>query len=416
MTDDSEQSLSHEIQRLKKLVEITRIINSTLDIGKLLQTVMESIKEILNAEASSLLFYEEESDALIFKTVTGSESEILSEQYRFSITEGIAGWCAAHRKPLMVNDVYSDSRFNPSFDKITGFKTEAIICAPLLFKGKLIGVVEGVNPLGRKDFEQADMDIFNLFAEQAVTAVQNAVLFEKSIERTKLLHEINSAYELFEHFQQPVTLERDDIHVTMLSRPGQEFSGDIFTSRNEKEHFGIMLADSGQRSLCGAITASYIAGKITAFARACKNSSDIFQHYSNSQKDIPIPQKHSILYGQLFTAKSIFEYSLTGSIQVLLFKDGKTRLIKANSNLATNSIKRTRLTLEKGTVLLAFTTGITELKNRHGELFGIKRLAASVNPSKSTDTILNNILERTNAYHENYLSFNDQTLICIKAG
>ncbi|MDA3901390.1 MAG: GAF domain-containing protein [Spirochaetes bacterium] len=414
MSDYSFDTLKKDYNNLQKLIEITKLINATLDIGKLLNTVMEAIKDILHTEASSLLFFDEMTDELVFKAVIGEKSDLLTEQYRFKTSQGIAGWCAANKETLIVNDVYPDPRFNPNFDKITGFKTNAIICAPLLFKGKLIGVIEGVNPIDRDDFNEDDMKLFTLFAEQAVMAVQNAIIFERSIERTKMQHEISSAQKLFEPFLKPITIDRDGMNITMISKPAGEFCGDIFTSRSEEDHIAIMLADAGVISLPGAITASYIAGKITAFGRVCRNCAEVIRYFHSSLKDIAVPKENSIFYGQLFTANNSLEYTASGTINLLLVKNNSVKLIKANSDLISGSIKRSRLEFNPGDTALIFTEGVTLLKNKHGESFGLKRLAKLIDPARSSSDILDSITQQTSLFSQNLKTFEDVTLMCIK--
>ena len=144
--------LERQLHNLTKLVDINGIINSTLDIGRLLTIIMEIIKEIMETEASTLLLFEEDSRELVFKVALGEAGKELQEKYRVKMGQGIAGWVAEHRREIYINDVYADPRFDPNFDKKTGFVTRAILCAPLLFKGKLLGVIQAINPLHREKF------------------------------------------------------------------------------------------------------------------------------------------------------------------------------------------------------------------------------------------------------------------------
>lgn len=404
-----------DYQNLLKLIEITKIINATLDIGKLLTAIMEAIKDILNTEASSLLFYDEKTNELVFKAAVGEAGEQLTEQYRFSTDKGIAGWCAANRVSTIVNDVYSDSRFNPNFDRMTGFKTKSIICCPLLFKGKLIGVVEGINPIGRADFDGDDLELFELFGEQAVMAVQNAIVFEESIERNKMKYEINSAKDLFAPYLQPVSYNRDGVSVAMLSKPSGEFSGDIFTSRLEDDHIAIMLADSGKSSLPGSILASYIAGKLTAFGRVCSTATEVINYFANAQMDIAIPDNSSVFYSRLLTRNATLEFSSSGTICILQFSEGSIKLLRSNSNIKAKTIRKSLVSLKNNDVLLIFTEGITRLRDTSGEPFGIKKLARNVDPSKTPEEIIQELLAATKEFSQDYISFIDQTLVCIKS-
>ena len=145
--------LKRQNKNLTLLTEITKMINATLDIGKLLSAVMNAIKEIMNTEASSLLFYDETTDELVFKVALGDAGDQLSEKFRTKTSEGVIGWCARTKTPVIIDDVYKDERFNANFDRITGFRTKQVICAPLLFKGKLIYL--GISSIKRRPVKVA---------------------------------------------------------------------------------------------------------------------------------------------------------------------------------------------------------------------------------------------------------------------
>ncbi len=157
------ENLERKLDNLTKLVDINSIINSTLDMGKLLNIIMEIIKEIMETETSTMLLYEEEADDLVFRVALGEAGDKLTERYRVAMGQGIAGWVAQKRKPVIVNDVYKDERFDPEFDKSTGFVTRSILCAPLLYKGRLLGVIQAINPLNKAGFDSADRSLFLVF-------------------------------------------------------------------------------------------------------------------------------------------------------------------------------------------------------------------------------------------------------------
>jgi PAS domain-containing protein len=61
--------------------------------------------------------------------------------------QGIAGWCAENRKPILVNEVETDPRFTKKVDYGTGFKTKNVLAVPAVSGGKLLGVVEFLNSI-----------------------------------------------------------------------------------------------------------------------------------------------------------------------------------------------------------------------------------------------------------------------------
>lgn len=196
----------HQIQNLNKLLSINSIINSTLEINSLLPVIMEIIKDIMETEASSLLVFEENTRDLVFKVALGEAGKELQEKYRVRIGQGIAGWVAENRKTVFINDAYSDPRFDPNYDKKTGYTTKSILCAPLLYKGRLLGVIQAINPINKPGFYEENVPLFETFADQAAVAIENANLYtnlEKKVgERTALL---TSAYKKLEELDKAKT-------------------------------------------------------------------------------------------------------------------------------------------------------------------------------------------------------------------
>ncbi|MFA5779513.1 MAG: ATP-binding protein [Elusimicrobiota bacterium] len=163
------------------LLDANRILTSTFDIKKLLTIIMELAGKVVDAEASSLLLLDEDTSELYFDVALGEKADEM-KRVRLAPGEGIAGWCAAHNRSLVVEDVTKDARWTKRSDESSGFKTKSIICVPMRFKGKILGVVEGINALGREFFTDDDLPLFEAFANQAAVALENARLFMKLIQ------------------------------------------------------------------------------------------------------------------------------------------------------------------------------------------------------------------------------------------
>ena len=168
------------------LLQANRILSSKLDSVDVLQAVMELATKVVKAEASSLLLLDEAKDELYFDVALGSVKESV-KQIRLKVGEGVAGWVAKERRPLIVNDVTRDERFTKKVDKSTSFKTKSILAVPLIAKGRLIGVVEAINKEHSGLFSDQDREAFEVFGSQAAVAIENARLFSEVIrEKEKL--------------------------------------------------------------------------------------------------------------------------------------------------------------------------------------------------------------------------------------
>src|SRR3954468_19701698 len=133
-----------EVQALRRIIEITGLLNSTLNLDELLQLIMNSAAELLNAETSSLLLHDEDAGDLIIHVATGESGEQVAQQ-RVPGGKGIAGWVMEHGEAAVVEDPREDERFFAGMDEATGFETRNILALPLKVRERTIGVVEVIN-------------------------------------------------------------------------------------------------------------------------------------------------------------------------------------------------------------------------------------------------------------------------------
>lgn len=168
-------------QELSIFRKIDRSVLNNQEQKKILREILEKITEFIKAEAWSFLVYNEESQKLFFEITAGtSEKEI--KDFSLELGQGIAGWVAQHRIPLVVPDVSVDTRFFRSIDKITHFNTRCVLAVPLIVRGKLVGVVELVNRLDGKPFDENDLKIMQTISMHAAIALETAVLYQMTRE------------------------------------------------------------------------------------------------------------------------------------------------------------------------------------------------------------------------------------------
>ena len=82
------------------------------------------------------------------------------------------GWIAENGKSLIIEDVSKDNRFDGSFDRMSGFKTESIIGVPLKSNGKVFGVIELINKLDHSHFTALDLKLLTTIADFAAIAIE----------------------------------------------------------------------------------------------------------------------------------------------------------------------------------------------------------------------------------------------------
>jgi adenylate cyclase len=157
-----------------EFLDLVADITSELDLGPLLTRVMSEATRMLNAERSTLFLNDEKKGELFSRVAMG---EKLGE-IRLPNTAGIAGTVFTTGKSVNIPYAYADLRFNPSFDRQTGFFTRSILCVPIVNKnGRHIGVTQVLNKRGGP-FTDEDESRLKAFTAQVSIALENAKLFE----------------------------------------------------------------------------------------------------------------------------------------------------------------------------------------------------------------------------------------------
>ena len=180
-------TLNHTISTLEKLLNISRRLNSTLEMRPLLQQIVESAADLTDADGASILLMED-SDTLRFAATSGPESATL-QNTEVPLDKSLAGWVATHHKMAIVENAQSDSRMY-NIDAVNA--TQSIIAAPMLFGSQVIGVLEAVTTTTRHRFTQEDRETVATLAGVAAVAVQNARLFQQSDWVAEVVHEIRT--------------------------------------------------------------------------------------------------------------------------------------------------------------------------------------------------------------------------------
>jgi diguanylate cyclase (GGDEF)-like protein len=181
------------VTRYSILLRIMRAANDKLDPKNVIQTIMDSIRKVIPCEAWSILLMHSNGNELVFEGTRGAAAGKLAFA-RLKVGEGIAGWVALHREPVIVNDVSRDQRFNSTFDHTSRFKTRTILCVPLISRGTLIGVVELINrKSNRYRFTKRDLNLLLMLLNPIAVSLHNALLFQET-EKLAITDDLTKLY------------------------------------------------------------------------------------------------------------------------------------------------------------------------------------------------------------------------------
>lgn len=175
------QSLEGEWRSLRSLAQIGQVVNSSLDLDKVLQIVMDTIIQITGAERGFIVLRNEENGELTTRIARNWEQESLDPN-EFAVSRTIIHRVINDGQPVLTTNAQEDPRFGGQ-QSVVAYNLRSILCVPLTLKNDRIGVVYTDNRIRSGLFSQRHLELLAAFSNQAAVAIDNARLFA-SVRRT----------------------------------------------------------------------------------------------------------------------------------------------------------------------------------------------------------------------------------------
>jgi|GEM_PF-409139 len=188
-------------EELSVLMQVTQAVNSSLDLGEVLQSIVSMAAEIMGVAAANLMLLDEESQELQWSASLGLPSEWMEAVGNLKVGESISGLVVLSRSPLAILEMSEDPRFlYPHLAERFGF--HSFLGVPLIFREKAIGGLYILTTEPRA-FGEAEIRLLSAIASQAALAIENARLFSQThrlaqdnlrrYQELRILYELGSA-------------------------------------------------------------------------------------------------------------------------------------------------------------------------------------------------------------------------------
>ena len=415
-----QQNLQKQNERLLKALEINQLIAGELQLAPLLNQVMTLTRTIMDSESCSLFLYDEKTEELVFNACTGEKEDQLKETCRLPLGSGIVGWCAEHGETVRVDDAYADPRFVVEFDRQTKFTTRNMISAPLLVRGKLIGVCQIINR-NNGDFTQSDEQLFESLVPMIAIAIDNARAHQRLLDRELFQHDLALAKSIQDSFLPDSPPEISGYHAAFQMRSAFEVGGDFYDAiQMPDKRTAYIIGDISGKGVSAAMIMSSILSDLRMELSFGGSAGEILGRFNQA-----LCQK----------AQSGMFVSL-----VLMILDPVTHRLKvANAgHLPPIQILKDRiwqhseasgppagivsditydcevLNLEAGEMILLYTDGITEARNSSHEMLGSGRLMSWLDDAPdSVDACVEYLIDNVSHFTGEAGQSDDITLLML---
>ena len=226
--------------------DISLALTSSLSLQKIFQELTDPVRRTLNVESVSVGMIDPTSGDITF--VTELMGPLFSDipPVRLKQGEGIAGWVAESRQPVVINDTYSDERFFSQIDNRSGFQTKSMICIPLQIEERVIGIMQAINK-NASDFQDNDLRLLQAIGGPLAAAIENASLHSDVIAEKRRIETIFTSMSegMLTINNEGLITQYNEALLTLLKSKSITFSGQPVTSiiRLKNSDMGDFITD-----------------------------------------------------------------------------------------------------------------------------------------------------------------------------
>ena len=406
---------------ITSLLEISYVVKSGNDLQSILELVMDECMRIMKAEAASLMLLDHEKNELEFRVALGPKGKDV-KPFRLAVGKGIAGWVAKHGKPLFIPDAYKDERFNPEFDKKSGFKTKSILCVPMTYKNQITGVLQVLNRQDGTTFQKSDLRIFTIFASMAALAIENTRLFYSVLDKEMLEKDLSIAAEI-QRLMIPIKLpEAEGIISKGTYLPSKDVGGDIYGIFPVNENETVFcIGDVSGKGVPGALLVSTLHATLKAYLQFTTDIQLIVNKLNQLILEISTKDKFITFFIAYYNrVNSELIYINAGHNPPYLLQRGKESVKVKTNGMALGVMpyeyKTTNVKINNDDLLVLYTDGLIEAWDEKKKTFGDKKLQTIVNLHNEFNCGLLHdlIIQYVNLHTENVAKADDFALLVLQ--
>lgn len=410
-----------KLRDLETILEVSRALTAEKDLDRLLQLILTETTRVMDADRSSLFLVDERTNELFSRIAQKSEIK----EFRFPIGRGIAGHVALTQKIINIRDAYNDARFNPSFDKKTGYKTDTILCAPLVaHENKLVGVVQVLNKHAGI-FTDYDESLITALGSHVAIALDNARLVQHFLEKQRLKQSLEIAGEIQRGLLPREAPVREGYEIAGWSQACDETGGDYFDFVDLPDgRLAIVIGDVSGHGIGPALLMATARASLRALATVHSDPHEVLTKLNNlAARDMEAGRFITLFFGALNTQKKELRYASAGHDGPLVFRGSEDKYIELDSTGFPIGIMpdvdypdAEPLPLMKGDLLIFGTDGVWEAMDQAHDEYGKERMRSviHVNREKPAQQIIDAVIEDVRTFCGEAKQRDDITMIIVK--
>ena len=398
------------------LNEIARELTSILNLDELLGRIAELIRRLIDYQMFSILLVDAAGEKLQHR-FSLRFNENIHLKHEIPLGRGLVGHAAESKQAVLVPDVTKDARYveaNP--------ETRSELAVPLIYKGKVIGVLD-LEHTRRGFFTEEHQRTMTTLAAQIAIAIENARLYEE-IERQerRLERDLALARELQGRLLPQTNPKLAHLDVAAKFVPARAIGGDLYDFiPYSMSRLGIVIGDVSGKGAPAAIYAALVSGIIRSHAPIEPGSAEMLSAVNLSLAERRIEAQFvSIIYAVWDDEHRTLTVANSGLPRPIFVHGGKNEVIEATGLplglFDEADYDEFKFRMKPGDMFVFFSDGILDARNRKGELFGRGRVEQIISEcaSKSANCVVDSLFKAAAEHSAGVETFDDQTVVAIK--
>jgi sigma-B regulation protein RsbU (phosphoserine phosphatase) len=408
--------VARQAQTLAVLNEISREVTSILDLDPLLERIGELLRRIIDYQMFSILLVNEREQVLEIQYAVRFGHPVAPSE-TVPLDRGLVGTAVRERRLIYSGDVRKDARYymvNP--------ETRSEMAVPLLYKGKVIGVL---------DLEHVKVNYFNedhqrtlvTLASQIAVAIENARLYSRVAQQEQRLeHDLDMAREVQLRLLPPTPARKPHAEFATRFLPARTIGGDLYDFLPyDDERIGIAMGDVSGKAAPAALYAALISGIMRAATSQALSPAAMLKQLNDSLQERKMDAQYvTMVFAVWNDEKQTLQIANAGAVQPLFCRGGQVETVQAEGfplgMFKDVSYEEFTLSTRPGDAVIFFSDGIADAVNEREEMFGDARLTALVaSHLKSTaQEMVDAIYQELSAFQGGVERFDDETVVVLK--
>lgn len=169
--------LTHKVQQLERLLEVTRTLSGLLELEPLLQSLVDVAMELTHSQEVSILLFDPITKQLAYAAGPWFKKDIMRDVF-FPISGSIPGDVFTEGRPVILQDPHHDKTYVPFLDQLGTNRVSSLLAVPLKYQGDPTGVIMAINKEEQAGFSEEDIRVLETLSSQAAIAVKNVGLIK----------------------------------------------------------------------------------------------------------------------------------------------------------------------------------------------------------------------------------------------